>query len=217
VLGTWIATPQVICPPSAVHSCALDVEDPAPATVPTLTVAAAIAGVELAKANTALAISSVRGRCTPASSHATRRRARARRRCQVPLRQTPSVRARRRTRRDLQLRTTHARAPRRPPLKSSPEQDRQSLLGGEVGDLLPHLGARLGIEAGGGLIEEQHLRALHEAHGDVELALHAAGVGARAASSASSSSSECGRWRLSAGAEARPLAQLARSGHHPRL
>ncbi len=61
------------------------------------------------------------------------------------------------------------------------EQDREALLGGEVGDLLPHVRARLGVEAGGGLVEEQHLRAVDESHGDVELALHPTGVRAREA------------------------------------
>ena len=57
------------------------------------------------------------------------------------------------------------------------QQDRHALLAREPLDLRPHLGARLGVEPGGGLVEEQHLRAVEQAHGDVEPALHAAGVG----------------------------------------
>ena len=57
------------------------------------------------------------------------------------------------------------------------EQDRHALLAGEALDLRPHLGARLGVEAGGGLVEEQHLRAVDQAHRHVEPPLHAAGVG----------------------------------------
>ena len=44
-------------------------------------------------------------------------------------------------------------------------------------DLVPELGARLGVQAGGRLVEEQHLGAVDEAHGQVETALHAARVG----------------------------------------
>ena len=49
----------------------------------------------------------------------------------------------------------------------------------QPGDLLPHVGAHLGVEAGGGLVEEQHVGPVDERHGDVEAALHAAGVAAR--------------------------------------
>lgn len=41
-----------------------------------------------------------------------------------------------------------------------------------TGDLAPHVRARLGIEAGGRLIQEQHLRLVDESHRHVELALH---------------------------------------------
>ena len=40
------------------------------------------------------------------------------------------------------------------------------------------LGPRLRVQAGGGLVQEQHARPVHQAHGHVELALHAAGPGA---------------------------------------
>ena len=56
------------------------------------------------------------------------------------------------------------------------EQDRHALLARQVLDLLPQLGPCLGIEAGRRLVEEQHLRAVHQAHRDVEAALHPAGV-----------------------------------------
>jgi hypothetical protein len=44
--------------------------------------------------------------------------------------------------------------------------------------LAPQLGADLGIEPRGRLVEEQDLRPVHERHRDVEPPLHAAGVGA---------------------------------------
>ena len=44
-------------------------------------------------------------------------------------------------------------------------------------DLAPHLSASLRVEAGGRLIEEKHLRLVHQTHGDIELVLSAAGVG----------------------------------------
>ena len=53
-----------------------------------------------------------------------------------------------------------------------------SPLGGQALDLAPHVGPRLGVEAGGRLVQEQHRGAVDEAQGDVELALHAARVGA---------------------------------------
>jgi hypothetical protein len=56
------------------------------------------------------------------------------------------------------------------------EQDRHALLARETLDLRPHLRARLGVEPGRGLVEEQHLRAVDQAHRDVEPPLHAAGV-----------------------------------------
>ena len=48
----------------------------------------------------------------------------------------------------------------------------------QAGDLVPHAGAHLGIEAGGGLVEEQHLGSVDERGGDVEPPLHAARVAA---------------------------------------
>ena len=44
-------------------------------------------------------------------------------------------------------------------------------------DLAPHVGAGLGIEAGGRFVQEQHARAVHQADRDVELAGHPTGVG----------------------------------------
>ena len=49
----------------------------------------------------------------------------------------------------------------------------------QPGDLGPHLGAHLRVEPGRRLVEEQHLRAVDEAHRDVEPPLHAARVAAR--------------------------------------
>ena len=51
-------------------------------------------------------------------------------------------------------------------------------LGDQLADDGPQLGAALDVEAGGGLVEEQHRRALHEGGGDVESPPHAARVGA---------------------------------------
>ncbi len=45
-------------------------------------------------------------------------------------------------------------------------------------DLVPHLDPAHRVEAGGGLVEEQHLGVVHEGRGEVEPPLHAAGVGA---------------------------------------
>ena len=56
------------------------------------------------------------------------------------------------------------------------EQDGQALLVGQALDLLPHLGADLGVEAGRGLVQEENLRPVHERRGDVEPALHSARV-----------------------------------------
>ena len=57
------------------------------------------------------------------------------------------------------------------------EQDRQSFLGREARDLVPHVRADLQVEAGRGLVEEQHRRLVDEAERDVEPALHPAGKG----------------------------------------
>ena len=57
------------------------------------------------------------------------------------------------------------------------QQDGQLLDRRQAGDLVPHLGTGLRVEAGGGLVEEEHRRASDETDGDVELAEHAAAVG----------------------------------------
>ena len=59
------------------------------------------------------------------------------------------------------------------------EQDGQILLHREAFHLDPHGGPRLGVEAGGRLVEEEHPRLVHEPERDVEAALHPAGVAAR--------------------------------------
>ena len=46
-------------------------------------------------------------------------------------------------------------------------------------DHAPELVAALGVESGGGLVEEEHGRAVHERGGEVEATAHAAGVRAR--------------------------------------
>jgi hypothetical protein len=56
------------------------------------------------------------------------------------------------------------------------EEDRHGLVVGESFDLPPHARARLGVEAGRRLVEEQHLRAVHEAERDVEPPLHPARI-----------------------------------------
>jgi hypothetical protein len=43
-------------------------------------------------------------------------------------------------------------------------------------DLAPHVGADLGVQAGGGLVEEEHAGPVHERHGDVQAPLHPARV-----------------------------------------
>ena len=48
----------------------------------------------------------------------------------------------------------------------------------EVLDHAPQLVATLRVEAGGGLVEEQHRRPVHQRGGEVEPAAHATGVGA---------------------------------------
>ncbi|CAM5409959.1 hypothetical protein SGLAM104S_08989 [Streptomyces glaucescens] len=50
-------------------------------------------------------------------------------------------------------------------------------VGDEVADDLPHVVAGAGVEAGGGFVEEDDAGGADEGHGDVEAALHAAGVG----------------------------------------
>ena len=57
------------------------------------------------------------------------------------------------------------------------QEDRRALLA-EAADLVPHAGARLRVEAGRRLVEEQDRRAVDDPQADVEPALHAAGVGA---------------------------------------
>src|SRR6266540_1403375 len=51
-------------------------------------------------------------------------------------------------------------------------------LAGQAGDLLPHVGAGLRVQAGGGLVQEQRPGAVDQPHGHVQLALHATRVGA---------------------------------------
>src|SRR6266508_391262 len=58
-------------------------------------------------------------------------------------------------------------------------------LAGQAGDLLPHVGAGLGVQAGGGLVQEQRPGAVDQPHGHVQLALHATRVGAGLAVAAS--------------------------------
>ncbi len=55
------------------------------------------------------------------------------------------------------------------------EKNRETFRG-EMADFLPQFGASLGVEAGGGLVEEQNARTMDESHSDIELAFHAAGV-----------------------------------------
>src|SRR6478609_10205922 len=52
------------------------------------------------------------------------------------------------------------------------EQDRQLFDRSQAGDLLPHLRAGLGVQAGRGLVEEEYGWPGDQAHGDVELAQH---------------------------------------------
>ena len=59
------------------------------------------------------------------------------------------------------------------------EQDRERLAVGERAELLPHRHARLGIEAGRRLVEEEHAGPVDEPERDVEAPLHPARVGAR--------------------------------------
>jgi hypothetical protein len=58
------------------------------------------------------------------------------------------------------------------------QEDRQPLLLGEPLHLDPHRGARLGIEAGRGLVEEEDARPVDESERDVEAPLHPARVAA---------------------------------------
>ena len=53
-----------------------------------------------------------------------------------------------------------------------------ALVAAEPLDLLPHVGAHLGVEAGGRLVEEQDARPVDEREPDVEPPLHAAREGA---------------------------------------
>ena len=56
------------------------------------------------------------------------------------------------------------------------EQDRQRLALGERAELVPHRGSRLGVEAGGRLVQEEDLRRVDEPERDVEPSLHPARV-----------------------------------------
>ena len=58
------------------------------------------------------------------------------------------------------------------------EEDRGAEVGVQPAHLLPHGGAAHRVEAGGRLVEEQDLRVVDQGGGEVEPALHAAGVGA---------------------------------------
>ena len=60
------------------------------------------------------------------------------------------------------------------------QDDGERLLAGQPADLRPHRGARLGVEARRGLVEEQHLRAVDERGRDIQPPPHAAGEGADA-------------------------------------
>ena len=55
------------------------------------------------------------------------------------------------------------------------EQHRRALPG-ELLDAVPHLDARLRVEPGGRLVQEDHRRIPDQAHGDVQAAAHASGV-----------------------------------------
>ncbi len=55
------------------------------------------------------------------------------------------------------------------------QQDGDAILAREADDLVPQLGARVGVEPGRRLVEEQHARPVDEAHRHVELPAHAAG------------------------------------------
>ena len=61
------------------------------------------------------------------------------------------------------------------------EEHGHALLPREAGDLRPEGAPALGIEAGGGLVEEEDRGTVDEREGQVEAALHPAGVGADAA------------------------------------
>ena len=56
------------------------------------------------------------------------------------------------------------------------EEDRRALLAGEARDLVPQRGARLDVEAGRRLVEEEDARVVQQREREVEAALHAAGV-----------------------------------------
>ena len=55
------------------------------------------------------------------------------------------------------------------------EQHRRALPG-EFLDAVPHFDARLRVESGGRLVQEDHRRVPDEAHGDVQAAAHASGI-----------------------------------------
>ena len=58
------------------------------------------------------------------------------------------------------------------------EEDGHPLVAGEMGDLVPERGPALDVEAGGRLVEEEDPRAVQQREGEVEPALHPAGVAA---------------------------------------
>ena len=58
------------------------------------------------------------------------------------------------------------------------EQDGRSG-GSQFPDCMPHLVARLGVQAGGRLVQENHLRIPDQAHRDIKPAPHSTGIGTR--------------------------------------
>ena len=58
------------------------------------------------------------------------------------------------------------------------QQHGDALFGTQPLDLAPHVGPDLGVQAGGGLVEEEHAGLVDERHRDVQPSLHAARVGA---------------------------------------
>jgi hypothetical protein len=75
----------------------------------------------------------------------------------------------------------HDREPARQPVRFLQvvrgQQHGHPLTAGQPRDLLPHGGPGLGVQARGGLVEEQHRGPVHQAQGHVQAALHPAGVG----------------------------------------
>ena len=61
------------------------------------------------------------------------------------------------------------------------QDDGGALLAVDAAHVLPHAAAQLDIDAGGGLVEDQQLRPVHQGPGDHQATLHAAGEHAGAA------------------------------------